>query len=91
MFIGGINMSKKLLPDDSKLIELYVKDKKSCKEICRMYGLSVNSSSNLGVKLKKLGIEIADEECGCSHSCGNCKNCSCHDELTITSEDKINE
>ena len=28
MFIGGINMSKKLLPDDSKLIELYVKDKK---------------------------------------------------------------
>lgn len=58
MFIGGINMSKKLLPDDSKLIELYVKDKKSCKEICRMYGLSVNSSSNLGVKLKKLGIEI---------------------------------
>ena len=43
------------------------------------------------IDLKKLGIEIAEEECGCSHSCGNCKNCSCHDELTITSEDEVNE
>ena len=43
------------------------------------------------IDLKKLGIEIAEEECGCSHSCGNCKNCSYHDELTITSEDEVNE
>ena len=42
------------------------------------------------IDLKKLGIEIADEECGCSHSCGNCENCSCHDELTITLEDEVN-
>ena len=42
------------------------------------------------IDLKKLGIEIAEEECGCSHSCGNCKNCSCHDELTITLEDEVN-
>ena len=41
--------------------------------------------------LQKLGIEIVDEECGCSHSCGNCENCSCHDELTITQEGEVNE
>ena len=50
-----------------------------------------NGLSVFKIDLKKLGIEIADEECGCSHSCGNCKNCSCHDELTITSEDEVNE
>ena len=43
------------------------------------------------VDLQKLGIEIAEEECGCSHSCGNCKNCSCHNELTITLEDDVNK
>ena len=51
-------MSKKLLPNDDKIIELYEKEKKSCKEICRMYGLSPNSSTNLGIRLKKLGIKI---------------------------------
>lgn len=51
-------MSKRLLPDDNKLIELYVKEKKNCKEICRMYGLSTKSSSNVGIKLKKLGVKI---------------------------------
>lgn len=50
-----------------------------------------NGLSVFKIDLKKLDIEIADEECGCSHSCGNYKNCSCHDELTIISEDKINE
>ena len=50
-----------------------------------------NGLSVFKIDLKKLDIEIADEECGCSYSCGNYKNCSCHDELTITSEDKINE
>ena len=30
-------MSKRLLPDDNKLIELYVKEKKNCKEICRRF------------------------------------------------------
>ena len=34
-----------------------------------------NGLSVFKIDLKKLGIEIADEECGCSHSCGNCKNC----------------
>ena len=51
-------MSKRLLPSDDKIIELYEKEKKSCKEICRMYGLSVNSSTNIGIRLKKLGINI---------------------------------
>ena len=50
-----------------------------------------NGLSVFKIDLKKLGIEIADEECGCSHSCDNCKNCSYHDELTITSEDEVNE
>ena len=47
-------MSKKMIPNDEKLIELYEKEKKSCKEICRLYGLSENSSTNIGIKLKKL-------------------------------------
>ena len=51
-------MSKKMIPNDEKLIELYKKEKKSCKEICRLYGLSENSSTNIGIKLKKLGVTI---------------------------------
>ena len=50
-----------------------------------------NGLSVFKIDLKKLGIEIADEECDCSNSCGNYKNCSCHDELIITSEDEVNE
>ena len=50
-----------------------------------------NGLSVFKIDLKKLGIEIADEECGCSYSCGNCKNCSYYDELTITSKDEVNE
>lgn len=44
-------MSKKLLPSDEELVRLY-EEKKSCKEICRIYGLSTNSSTNVGIKLK---------------------------------------
>ncbi len=51
-------MSKRLLPSDEKIVELYIKEKKSCKEICRMYGLSENSSTNIGIRLKKIGITI---------------------------------
>ena len=51
-------MSKKMIPNDEKLIELYKKEKKSCKEICRLYGLSENSCTNIGIKLKKLGFTI---------------------------------
>ena len=51
-------MSKKLLPSDEELVRLYKEEKKSCKEICRIYGLSINSSTNVGIKLKKLGIKI---------------------------------
>ena len=43
------------------------------------------------VDLQKLGIEIAAEGGGGSHSCGKCTNCSGHDDLTRTSEDKVNE
>ena len=51
-------MSKRLLPPMEKLIQLYVKEKKTCKEICREYGLSSNSSTNLARMLKKEGIKI---------------------------------
>lgn len=51
-------MSKRLLPKNEELIRLYVEEKKSCKEICRMYGLKVGSSTNLGRMLRNLGINI---------------------------------
>ena len=51
-------MSKRMIPSDDKIIDLYVNEKKSCKEICRMYGLSENSSTNIGIRLKKIGIKI---------------------------------
>lgn len=51
-------MSKRMIPSDKKIIELYVEEKKTCKEICRMYGLSTNSSGNISTILKKHGIEI---------------------------------
>lgn len=51
-------MSKRLLPNDDILIDLYVNKKITCKEICRMYGLSTGSSTNLGRRLKKLGVKI---------------------------------
>ena len=47
-----------MIPCDEKIIDLYVNEKKSCKEICRMYGLSTNSSTNIAIRLKKLGIKI---------------------------------
>lgn len=51
-------MSKRLLPQKDKIIELYVDKKMTCKEICRKYGLSPNSSTNLSRKLREWGIEI---------------------------------
>lgn len=51
-------MSRKMMPDDERLIELYINEKKSCKEICRMYGMSTNSSGRIGDRLKCLGIEV---------------------------------
>lgn len=51
-------MSKRLLPSNEILIDLYVKQKKTCKEICRMYGLKTGSSTNLGRMLKKMGVKI---------------------------------
>lgn len=59
-------MSKRMLPSNEKIIELYVNQKKSCKEICRMYGLSEKSSTNIGIRLKKLGIEIR-KDAGINH------------------------
>lgn len=54
-------MSKRLLPPIQDLIYHYVEEKKNCKEICRQYGLSPNSSANLGRMLKKHGIKIRQD------------------------------
>lgn len=51
-------MSRRKLPNDEKILSLYVEEKKSCKEICRMYGLSEKSSSNIAIKLKQMGVKI---------------------------------
>ena len=51
-------MSKRLLPNIETLIRLYVEEKKDCGEICRIYGLSANSRSNLARMLKRNGIKI---------------------------------
>lgn len=51
-------MSKRLLPSDEELIELYTKEHKTCADICEMFGLSKNSRSNVSLKLRKHGIEI---------------------------------
>lgn len=51
-------MSKRLLPSDEELVKLYVKERKSCKEICRMFGLKSGSSSDVSKILKRLGVEI---------------------------------
>ena len=59
-------MSKKMLPDNKTLIDLYVNDKKNLAEICEIYGLSKNSRSNLSRTLRNLGIEIRQNK-GTNH------------------------
>lgn len=50
-------MSKRKLPPIEKIIELYEKENKNCKEICRIFGLSPNSSGNIGNMLRARGIK----------------------------------
>lgn len=50
-------MSKKLLPDDKTLAEMY-NSGKNMKQICRECGLSPSSSGNISLRLRKMGIEI---------------------------------
>jgi len=51
-------MSKRILPSNEKLYDLYVNEKKTMKDICRMYGLKTNSSGNISRMLQKMGVEI---------------------------------
>ena len=51
-------MSKRILPNIDKLKALYLIEKKDCGEICRIYGLSSGSRSNLSRMLKRNGVEI---------------------------------
>lgn len=47
-----------MLPNIDVLINLYVNENKDLGEICRVYGLSENSRSNLSSMLKKHGVVI---------------------------------
>lgn len=51
-------MSKKLLPNDDVIIKLYLDENKTCKDICRIFGLSPNTSGGVSKILKRNGIEI---------------------------------
>lgn len=55
-------MSKRMIPCDEEIKRIYLEEKKSCKEICRMFGLSENSSSNIGIRLKKMGVTIRKDK-----------------------------
>lgn len=59
-------MVKRVLPSKEELKRLYVEEKKNCKEICRLFGLSPNSSGNLSKELKSLGVEIR-KDAGANH------------------------
>lgn len=51
-------MSKKMLPDDETIIDLYVNKKLNCKQILNMYGMKSGSTHCLVDKLKLHGISI---------------------------------
>ena len=55
-------MSKRLLPNDEIIIDLYVNKNKSCKEICRMFGVSPNTSNSVATILKRHNIEIRQDK-----------------------------
>lgn len=61
-------MSKKMIPNDDILIDLYVNKKMFIREICRIYGLSENSSGNISLRLRKLGVDIRQMK-GENHNC----------------------
>ena len=51
-------MSHRIIPADDKLIELYVKEKLSCKAICRKCNINIALAGNIGRKLRQLGVQI---------------------------------
>lgn len=51
-------LSRKKLPNDDVVVDLYVNQHKTCKEICRMYGLSEKSSHGVSIILQRNGIVI---------------------------------
>lgn len=51
-------LTRKKLPDDDVIIDLYVNQHKTCKEICRMYGLSDKSSFGVSKILQRNGFII---------------------------------
>ena len=55
------NYNRKL-PSWEKVYDLYVNDRKSLADICRMYGLSESSKSNISRKLKEMGVEIRQDK-----------------------------
>ena len=51
-------LTRKKLPNDDIIIDLYVNQHKSCKEICRMYGVNPRCGGNVAKILKRNGIII---------------------------------
>lgn len=49
-------MSRKKLPIDEIIVDEYTKNKLTCKDICRKYGLSSNTSGSISKILKKYEI-----------------------------------
>jgi hypothetical protein len=59
----GCLQSKKKLPDDDVIIDLYVNQHKTCKEISIMYGLTPSSNSVSKI-LKRNGVEVQKHPSG---------------------------
>lgn len=57
---------KRKLPEWDVVVDLYVNQKKNLAEICKMYGLSEGSKSNISRKLRSFGIEIRQDK-GMNH------------------------
>ena len=51
-----IGKYKRKLPSWEKVADLYVNEKKTMADICRIYGLSQGSKSNISRKLREMGV-----------------------------------
>jgi hypothetical protein len=63
-----MKMSKRMIPSVEEINRLHNEERISLKEICRMYGLSHNSSGNLSRLLKKNGYTVISQSGKDHHS-----------------------
>lgn len=59
---------KRKLPSWEKVADLYVNERKTMADICRIYGLSQGSKSNISRKLREMGVEIRQDKGENHHS-----------------------